>query len=214
LLTVTQERKDKIAAVVLAAGMSRRMGRFKPLLPFGDRPLIWRVVESVVASGVVDSTIVVTGHASAEAAGALAGLPVQFAHNPVYESGGMLSSIQTGLRALPPGTGALLVVLGDQPMVSPRTIARLCASWNESRAVVVVPSYHDEHGHPVLLDGSTVADILALAPAETLRTYVKSRKKFTEYVEVDDPAIIADIDTPQDYEQALTCWHKQGTTHV
>src|SRR5438309_6489053 len=98
LFDVTRsDQAGNVAAVVLAAGMSRRMGSFKPLLPFGDRPLIWRVIESVIESESVNHILVVTGHQSADVKGALAGLPVQFVHNPEYELGGMLSSIQTGV---------------------------------------------------------------------------------------------------------------------
>src|SRR5437867_1049798 len=96
LFDVTRsDQTGKVAAVVLAAGMSRRMGSFKPLLPFGDRPLIWRVVQSVIESNAVDYILVVTGHQSGDVEAALAGLPVQFVHNPEYELGGMLSSIQS-----------------------------------------------------------------------------------------------------------------------
>src|SRR5690242_9158000 len=118
-----------IAAIVLAAGMSRRMGRFKPLLPFGDRPLIWRVIQGV--SETVSNIIVVSGYHAQELEAALAGLNVQFVHNPLYEKGEMLSSVQAGVRSLPANTAAFLVVLGDQPMVEGKTIDSLINSWRQ-----------------------------------------------------------------------------------
>src|SRR5205085_8492309 len=110
----------------------------------------------------------------------------------------MLSSIQTGARALPPGTGAFLVVLGDQPMVSRKTISELIAAWRDTHAAVVLPTYKVAHGHPVLLDCRGLDDILNLTGDKTLRTYVKSQSNCTTYVATEDPAVIADVDTKED----------------
>jgi molybdenum cofactor cytidylyltransferase len=106
-----------IAAVVLAAGLSRRMGQAKLLMPAGGRAIVRYVVESVLAGG-VDSVWVVTGPNAEPIAAALAGLEVQIAVNPAPEAG-QAGSVRAGIAALPPSVDAALIALGDQPLLAP-----------------------------------------------------------------------------------------------
>src|SRR5581483_1483868 len=91
-----------VAAIVLAAGMSQRMGRLKPLLPFGDRPMLARVVENIVEVPNISPILLVTGFAAQEIAEAVHEYDLRVVTNADYALGGMLSSVQTGVRALPP----------------------------------------------------------------------------------------------------------------
>lgn len=200
-----------VAAVVLAAGLSQRMGRLKPLLPFGDRPMLSRVLESLLAVVEASRCIVVTGHAAPEIRAAVADSGVTFAHNSDYASGGMLSSVQSGVRALPTDTKAFFLVLGDQPMVAPETVGSLLRAWRAAPAsAIVLPLYGDRRGHPVLFASRCAAEIMTLPPDATLKTCVQRHAADTVQVAVDDPAVIADVDTPDDYQQALNLWQTRA----
>lgn len=196
-----------IAAVVLAAGLSTRMGRFKPLLPFGGVPMVAAVVESLTA--VAPAVYVVTGHRRDDVAAALAGRPVRFIHNADYAGGEMVSSVQAGVRALPAGVGAFVLALADQPAVSPVTIRCLIDAWRRTRAAVVSPLYHGKRGHPVVIPSQYIPDILNLTPGETLKSFMERRAADILEIPVHDPAVRADVDTPEDYEHALRLWYRR-----
>ena len=129
---------SRIAAVVLAAGMSRRMGRPKALLPLGERTLIARVVETIRNSGVVDQIVVVTGHRAEEIERELSSFDVKFVHNEDFADGEMLSSVKIGAGAIADQCDAFFLVLADQPLVSESTFRELVASHLYPPATPVV----------------------------------------------------------------------------
>jgi molybdenum cofactor cytidylyltransferase len=196
-----------VAAVVLAAGMSRRMGRPKLLLPFGEKPLLARVVENLLSVSDISPIVVVTGHNAQEIREAVREYTVNTAHNPDYAAGGMLSSVQTGVRALPADGGAFLLALGDQPMVRPDTLRALLSVWRDTGAPIVRPVYDGKHGHPILFSARCGPEILALPAEATLKDAVVRHAADIRDVVVMDPAILADIDTPEDYARALQMWN-------
>ncbi|MEO6435084.1 MAG: nucleotidyltransferase family protein [Tepidisphaeraceae bacterium] len=206
------ESSSRIAAVVLAAGLSRRMGRFKPLLPIGDKPLLARVIDSLIGAGAIGPIVVVTGHAAAQVDSILKIYSVRAVHNPAYATGGMLSSVQTGLTSLRGEADAVFIVLGDQPMVRPDTIAALASAWRSAgaghRPRVVLPIHAGKHGHPILLSADGIDEVLALPPDHTLKNYTNRHSERTLEVEVDDPAVHDDLDTPDDYAAALERWNE------
>jgi molybdenum cofactor cytidylyltransferase len=205
------------AAIVLAAGLSRRMGRFKLTLPWGDRTVIGQVVATLEAAG-VDEIIVVTGHRADEVAAALAGTTAHPVHNPDYTAGEMFSSIRTGLRALATRRGlkpppqadesrlkpaesapAALLCLGDQPQMQATTVRTvLSAGEADGWERIVIPSYRMRAGHPILLPTWLWSEILACAG--TLRDVMAAHRDRTRFLVVDTPTILADLDTPEDYE--------------
>ncbi len=189
--------------MVLAAGMSRRMGKSKPLLPLGDQVLIRRVVRNLVESTCVGGIVVVTGHLSDDVAAAVADLDVSVARNPDYDAGGMLSSIQTGIRAAPSTVEAVLVVLGDQPLIRPDTIRRIVQAWSETCPQLVVPAFEGKRGHPILISRTCLAEVLAMQPDETLKNFVTRHQNDCFELPIDDSGTTTDIDTPEDYEYAL-----------
>jgi molybdenum cofactor cytidylyltransferase len=117
----------------------------------------------------------------------------------------MLSSIQAGLIAINGQAEAALIVLGDQPMVQPGTISALVSAWRDAspRPRIILPTCGGRHGHPVLLDAEGFADVLALPTSDTLRSYTNRQRERTLEVHVDDPSILHDLDTPDDYAAAL-----------
>ncbi|MGH7354564.1 MAG: nucleotidyltransferase family protein [Candidatus Rokuibacteriota bacterium] len=183
-----------IAAVVLAAGLSTRMGRQKLLLPLGDKPVVRWSVEAVLPH--VQDVVVVTGRETAAVRDALAGLSVRFAENPSPEAG-QSSSIGVGVAALPPAARAALIVLGDQPRTPRSVVPALLAARDRTGKAVIVPVYRGVRGTPVLFGAEVFAELRALSGDAGARAVVAARPERVEAVEVDSPMPV-DVDTPED----------------
>ncbi len=194
----------RVGAIVLAAGRSTRMGRSKPLLPWGATTLLGAVVERLRATPVAE-IVVVTG-ADREAveaslmAVAQADPRVRPVFNPEFAAGEMARSLQTGLRALHPQTQAALVALADQPDLDPAVAAAVIARWRATLAPIVAPSHGEVRGHPLLFDRAVWPRVLALPLTANPREVVQAVG--VEAVPVAAPAILTDIDTPEDYARA------------
>lgn len=194
------ELQQRVAAVVLAAGTSSRMGgQSKPLLPWGNQTVIEAIVNRLLPWHFAE-IVVVTGHQRRNVARVLNHLPVQTVPNPNYAQGEMLSSLQAGLRALPDSISACLVVLGDQPMLDGRVIGRVLAAYAQGQGEIVQPAYRGERGHPVLFARRFWRDLLDLptgAPRDVIRRYPDQ----VAAVEVETDSILRDIDTPEQYRR-------------
>lgn len=199
---------DRVAAVVLAAGRSRRMGSSKALLDLGGQPLIARLLLTIHDCGAVDRVIVVSGHQPAAIHQIVADFGVDLVHNSDYESGGMLSSVRAGVRHALAGGGldALFVMLLDQPLVWAATLVAMVRAWRASRCAVVVPAHDGRRGHPILIAAGSAGQILSLGPDATLRDFVEQHRNETQVVEVNDPGVLSDVDTPQDYRRIVSQW--------
>ena len=186
-----------IAAIVLAAGTSSRMGRQKLLLPMeGGRALIRLSVERVLAAG-LDHTVVVLGRDAEAVARAVAGLPVRTVVNPRYAEG-QSTSLRAGVDALPPATEAAVVALGDQPLPDPGLIGRLVAVFRETRQPIVVPCYTDGRGNPVLFAAGLFDELRAVTGDQGGRAVVARDPARVAEVSVPS-AMPADVDTWEDY---------------
>jgi molybdenum cofactor cytidylyltransferase len=200
----TSQQAAVVTAVVLAAGLSRRMGRFKLTLPWRGTTVIGQVLATLTEAGVAD-VVVVTGHRAEEVAVAAmssgGGMPrLAFVHNSDYATGEMLSSIQAGLGALSAEIAAALLCLGDQPQMQVCTVKAVLAAGAASNwRRIVIPSYQMRAGHPILLPRDLWPAVLATQ--ESLRAVLKQHRETTYYLTVDSPSILADLDTPEDYEQ-------------
>ena len=184
-----------IAALVLAAGLARRMGRQKLLLDLRGKPVVRWTVEGVLAH--VSEVVVVTGREDAEVRAALAGLAVRYAVNPRPQDG-QGTSIATGIAALKPWTSAALVVLGDQPRVPATVIPDLVAAQARSSKAIVAPVYRGTRGTPVLFLSVVFPELAALKGDTGARAVVDARAERVETVAVDAPMPL-DVDTPEDY---------------
>ena len=187
-----------IAAIVLAAGLSRRMGQAKLLMPVGGRAIIRYVVESVLAGG-VDSVWVVTGPDVEPIEAALTGFEVQIVVNPAPEEG-QAGSVRTGIAALPPSVDAVLIALGDQPSLAPSIIPALLAARRASPKLIVAPRYRDGHGNPVLFKREIFPELLRLTGDLGARPIIQKEPARVEWVDLDLP-MPPDVDTPDDYER-------------
>lgn len=184
-----------IAGVVLAAGLARRMGRPKLLLPLGGRPLVRWSVEALLPH--VDEVVVVTGADEVGVRAALEGLPVRFARNPRPEEG-QASSIAVGIAALGPDVEAAVVALGDQPRVPGEVVPALLAAWRRSGKPIAAPVYAGVQGTPVLFAAEVFPELRALTGDGGARPVVAARPERVERVAFAFP-MPADVDTPEDY---------------
>jgi molybdenum cofactor cytidylyltransferase len=187
-----------ISAIVLAAGAATRFGASKQLAPIGGKPLLEHVLGALRAS-VIDDVVVVLG-AHADAIRRHVGFTSErVVLNSDYALG-MSTSIQAGLRALPADVEAAMIVLGDQPYVRARTLDALVGEYRRTRAAAVIPAYRGTRGNPVIVDRALFAELLAL------RGDVGGRSIFATHhvtvLDVDDPGVIADIDTAGDLDGA------------
>ena len=207
-----------ISAIVLAAGLSERMGRPKPLLPFGKYTAIEHVAFRLFKTGVYE-IVVITGHEGRTVADALDGLPVRVVHNIGYIQGGMLSSVKTGIRAVSlgevqnrkdaeqnrPKIEAALICLADQPGLDRGVVKRLIEIFKGGeRERILVPSYKKHAGHPILVPASFWPRILALPPEGSLRDVMRGDDgNPVKYVTVETDSILRDMNTPEDYEREV-----------
>lgn len=190
-----------ISAIILAAGQSRRMGQPKMLLPWGNLTIVEHVVRIFLDAGLRD-VLVVTGGAREQVEDILASYPVRQVPNPDYASGEMLSSLQCGLSAMRKDAQATLIGLGDQPQVQESTVRLICEAYRESPSRLVVPSFRMRRGHPWLVARPLWEEILALRSPESPRDFLNEHAPEILYVNLDTPTILADLDTPEDYQNS------------
>jgi molybdenum cofactor cytidylyltransferase len=192
-----------IAAIVPAAGLSRRMGTAKQLLPFAGRSVIGWIVDQILASRVGEVCVVV-GHQEDLVRQALAGRPVRFAVNPDYERSDMLTSIRCGLATLPAGCRAILIALGDQPSIRAELIDALDDARATTKRGIIVPVYGQRRGHPVLIDVRYRSEILSDYHQLGLRGLLAARSEDVFELSVENPGVLCDIDYREDYERELS----------
>jgi molybdenum cofactor cytidylyltransferase len=190
-----------ICAIVLAAGESRRMGSPKMLLPYNGMTVIEQVIENVLAAGIPDPVIVL-GSDHEEILKVIKGYPVSHCYNENFRNG-MLSSVQCGLASVTDCSGAVLILPGDQPMIDSAQIEWVMKAWNESGKGIVMPVYKGQRGHPLIFDMKYRGEVMSLAEGEGLRALsVKHPADVMEAV-TDDPSVLRDIDTHEDYLNEL-----------
>lgn len=195
--TVVAARAPKIAAIVLAAGRSSRMGNANKLLTEVDgRPMVRSAVEAALGSQ-ARPVIVVTGNAQGKVQATLRGCRVTFVHNPRFAEG-MSTSLQAGLAALPADVDGALVCLGDMPLVTATVLDRLIAAFNplEGRAICV-PTWNGKRGNPVLWDRRFFAAMADLAGDVGAKHLIGEHADLVADIAMPDDAVLTDIDTPE-----------------
>jgi molybdenum cofactor cytidylyltransferase len=188
---------NKVTAIILAAGQSRRMGQPKMLLPWGGTTVLGKVIETLKAAGLQDF-IVVTGGAR-EQVEAIVGESARVVFNAEYLNSEMLSSIQCGLGAVKPQAQAALICLGDQPQVRVESVQVILQEYESTGASLIIPSYQMKRGHPWLVARELWNQILEMRSPESPREFLNRHAKEIKYINVDTPDILADLDTPEDY---------------
>ena len=186
-----------IAGIVLSAGKSERMGRPKALLPFRGKTFLENILASVSQSS-IGYTVVVLGRYREQIERTIA-LPAAV-FNPDYEQG-MITSFQTGIRALPSGTAGAVLFLVDNPLVQPGTIDALVKRFEANR--VIVPTFQGRRGHPVLFASEILDGILTLPSSVGANAVLRRDPGRVIEVLQDTDEILVDIDTPEQYQQLL-----------
>jgi molybdenum cofactor cytidylyltransferase len=186
-----------IAAIVLAAGRSTRMGAANKLLAdIGGRPIVRHTVEAALASHAWP-VLVVTGHQADEVRTALADLDVAFLANPDFAIG-LSSSLKVGVRALPPEADGALVLLGDMPRIEAAHLdAMIAAFTSEAGKTIVVPVHEGQRGNPVLWPSDLLAEMLALDGDVGARSLMATHARRVREIDLGTDAILMDVDTPE-----------------
>lgn len=204
-----------IWAIILAAGESKRMGSLKMLLPWLGKTIIEQVVENVLSSD-VSGSVVVLGAGSDKIGSVTSRFNVVHCLNEDYQKG-MLSSVKCGLNALPDDCMAVLVMPGDQPMIGAGEINRVIAAWMESGKGIVMPAYRGRRGHPLLIACSYRDEVMDLPEDEGLRVLAARHPGDVFEAVTEDPSVLRDIDTRNDYLNELNIinkrWKRQSDSH-
>ncbi len=187
--------KPVLAALILAAGYSSRMGHFKPLLPLGGKTAVEWIVATFRSAGIAGISAV-TGHEAAQLEPILDGIGITAVRNPGYARG-MYSSVQAGLASLPAEVEACFLLPVDIPLVRPATIEALAARYASNPAAVIAPSFRGRRGHPPLIARRLFAEIMAGDGEGGLRALLQRHE--ADEVAVADEGILLDMDTPEDY---------------
>lgn len=191
-----------IAAIVLAAGLSTRMGKPKMLLPWKDSTVIGYVLSTLSQAG-INYIRLVTGANHHELSQLMKQDEVELIFNKNYANGEMLSSIQVGLSHLADEIEAILVVLGDQPQIEVQVVRKIIERYQATQHPIIVPSFKLHRGHPWLLGKPYWQEICELKPPLTLRDFLVKHHDIIDYINVDTASVIQDLDTQEDYSHYM-----------
>ena len=195
-------RQRPRSAILLAAGYSRRMQRFKPLLRLGGRTVLERVVSLYRSAGVADIRVV-TGFRSEAIQSALGGLPVAVVHNPVHDAG-MFSSVLAGINTLASDVSSFFVHPVDIPMVRPHTLAILMDAFDRRPIPVAYPVFDGHRGHPPLVNVALKEAIVSHDGSGGLSALLRRFDATALDVQVADEGVLLDMDTPDDFQRLET----------
>lgn len=186
-------------AVIAAAGLSKRMGQFKPTLPLKDSTIIRCCIQNYID---IDCSpiIVVTGREADKLEEHISDLPVECVRNPLYAQSDMFNSARIGLNAIDGRCSRTFFTPGDIPLIKPYTLKQML----DADADAVRPVYGGESGHPVLFDSSLISRITAYNGDNGLKGAFESLGVFFTDILTDDPGVLMDADTQDDYLRLLS----------
>jgi molybdenum cofactor cytidylyltransferase len=194
-----------VSGLILAAGASRRFGRAKQLLPYRDTTMLGWVVRQAAAATRLTELVVVLGGAAAEILAAVDLSPARVIQAPDFASG-CAASYRAGIATLDPRAAAVVVLLGDQPGVSADIIDRVVDSWQSDPAELVVTSYRNRIGHPMIFDRACFPELSRLTGDKAAWKIVDARGEGVRRVDVDLPYPM-DVNTPDDYARLVADTH-------
>lgn len=189
-----------IAGLILAAGESSRMGQDKALLTYRGRTFLETVVQTLREAD-VSRVAAVLGHHAEEVQRGVKLEDMEVVINPEYHRG-QTSSLQAGLRALESADlEAVVLCLVDHPLISADTVRALVASFRRSGAPVVIPTFQNQRGHPVLIGRALFEELRGLSSDEGANTIIRKHHDAAKFVEVSDEGILIDVDNPDVYRR-------------
>jgi molybdenum cofactor cytidylyltransferase len=217
------QSQETIAAIILAAGSSSRMGagRHKLFLPLGERPVLVHVLEAALAAQ-TRPIVLVLGYQAAQAHALLSPYlhvpDLQIIENSAYQQG-MSTSLRAGLQALTDfnahaaqeHTGGAIILLGDQPLITTRIIDSLVAAWRTAGKRIIAPLYNGKRGNPVLFSADLFTELANVTGDEGGRSVIERHRQEVATVEMEDAQASFDVDTWEAYQQVVAEWQqKQG----
>lgn len=199
-LTKMEKTYAGYQVLIVAAGCSRRMKKFKPMLPLGEKRMIEQTISRFLEAG-LDDIIVVVGYRRKELLPVLGKYGVKIVVNEQYDTTDMLESVKIGVAQIKEDTKGLLICPADIPLIRPLTIRTVVEVHRKTNAAVVIPTYQQEEGHPPVIDKQVLSKFNRYNGDDGLRGILEKEKSNTRYVEVPDPLMLQDADTIVDYER-------------
>lgn len=193
--------------MIVAAGLSRRMGEFKPMLPLGDSTIIRTVITKLNAAG-CDPIAVVTGHQADELAAHVYDLGVSCLFNPDYGTSDMFRSVCIGLEYLRDKAQRFFFLPGDTPLFKPETLDALQFEMDKSGSPVIIPAHDGRKGHPLLMSSRIIPELLSYRGERGLQGALSVSGDWIRIVPVADFGITLDADRPEDYQTLLRLYRK------
>lgn len=192
--------EDHIAAIVLAGGLSQRMGALNKLhLDIDGTPMLRRTLEMLKHAD-LGEIVVVLGHEYQATQKLISDLNIRTVYNADYESGQM-TSVHAGLGALQQPCSGVLVALGDQPALTVDDINQLTQAFkHRGNAEVIIPQYQARRGNPIIISDSSREDILAGKRKLGCRRFIENNPELVKMVDMSNPAVVIDLDTPEEYQ--------------
>ncbi|MDD6440968.1 MAG: nucleotidyltransferase family protein [bacterium] len=189
-------------AIITAAGMSRRMGQPKQLLPLGEGTVLEHTIRNFLQAGVKDVTVI-TGFRREEIEESIRHLHVQCIYNPYYERNDMLASVCMGIAEMKRDTKGALISPADVPFISPSLIKQVIFEMEETSCDMVVPCVNGEMGRPPLLSRKMLEELSKWKKQGGLHRFLEENKEKIRQVSTDESWILQDMDTPEAYHQIL-----------
>ena len=197
-----------ISVIILGAGRSERMGQTKQTLPFGTATILEKTIDNYAGSA-AGEIIVVLGHQAEKIKEIIGDKSIGIVTNPDYRQG-MSTSLIAGLKKIARGA-AVMIALGDQPLIESRTINLLIREYERHDKGIVVPIYRGKRGHPIIFSIKYKAELLSLSGDTGAREIIGRHPSDVLEVPVDTDAICIDIDTTESYEAAMGRLKKSRT---
>lgn len=193
-----------ISAILLGAGESKRMGVNKLLLPWGKKSIFEHCLDSLLRSNIREVVIVLSDPSKEmrnrlKKSSILTNKRVKVEMNRDYKKG-MSTSIHRGLKRIDPRSDGILIAFGDQPFLNPRTINALIRAFDQGRGEIIVPSFREVKGHPVIFHRRLKKELLKLRGDVGGRSLLRKHPESIRTVAVRSEGVLKDIDTWQDYD--------------
>jgi len=192
-----QKEHLRVSAILLAAGESKRMGQMKQLMPFGRSTILGEAINNLLSSA-VNEVILVLGYKADEVIRTSIGRPVKLVINPYYWQG-MSTSIIAGMNHVDTRAQAIMIALGDQPLISSQTINTLIKEFQSHDKGIAVPTYRGKRGHPIIFGIKYKRKLLELKGDIGGRKIIEDHPDDVLEVEVASESVVVDFDTKNDY---------------
>ena len=192
---------NRITAIILSAGMSTRMGDFKPLLPLGNGMVIEQVVTTLQGAGIGDIRVVL-GYRAQDVIPVLKDLGVSWVINEEFQTE-MLSSVKVGVEGLSPDLEAFFVLPVDIPLVRPQTLHMIVDAFSKDRTHIVYPTFLGQRGHPPLIPYQYAGELMQWTGKGGLKGFLEQYDSVSHDIPIYDACILMDMDTPEHYQQVV-----------